>query len=189
MRIAVYDIETWDLTPEFGPLLCASVLLMPEEKMVSFRQDNYVRRKQAVDMTDDKQLCLDLRDLLRDRHLGIGYFTKGFDISHINSRLARHGIRKEEQLLPRQFHIDPIWAFKGWRGLRPMSAKMKHVAKFLGLEQKPEVEAETWLKGRSGNRKAMDVIVDRCEADVRITRQIYEVAMDLGLIKNITRYP
>lgn len=185
MKIAYWDLETWDLSAEFGPILCGSVLLLPQEEMVSFRQDDYLRRKKAEDMTDDRQLCLDLRDLLNEQHLHAGYFSKGFDIAHLNTRLAHH----EEKLLDRRLHLDAIWFFKGWRGLKPRSSKMKHVANYLGLEQKPEVEAEVWLKARGGNKEAMDVVQDRCEADVRITREITERALGMGLVKNITSYP
>jgi hypothetical protein len=180
-------IATWDLKPEFGPLLCASVLLLPEETMVTIRQDNYIRAGLANDMTDDRRLCSDLRDMLHSRHMHVGYFTTGFDIKQLRSRLAWHG---ERMLLERRLHCDPIWAFKGWRGLDPMSASMKNVAKFFKLtEQKPEVAPETWLKARTGDIDAMDIVVARCESDVRITRSIWYKAMDYNLITNIKSYP
>lgn len=187
MRMAYWDIETWDLSAPFGPILCISTLLLPEEKMVTLRQDAYVKRKKAEDMTDDRQLLIDFRESLKDRHITSGWFSKGFDISHVNSRLAYHG---ETELLPKALHLDAIWHFKGWRGLKPQSARMKHVAEFFKLdEQKPDVPPEVWLKARGGNKTAMDEVVERCEADVRITRMLTEKALDLGLVGNIGRYP
>lgn len=186
MRIAYFDIECWDLSPAFGPLLCAAVLLLPEEKMVVLRQDALVKSKKADDMTDDKQLCTDLRDLLAERHLTCGYFSKGFDICHVNSRLAQHG---ETKLLKSVLHLDPIWFFKGWRGIKGQSGKMKHMAEFFAMEPKPDVEPIVWMKARSGVKKAMDEVCERCEADVRITRLLAEKALDLGLVRNISVYP
>lgn len=187
MRIAYFDIECWDLSAPFGPILCISSLMLPENKMVTLRQDNYVKRKLAKNMTDDHQLLVDFRESLKSRHLTSGWFTKGFDISHINSRLAYHG---ETELLPSTLHLDCIWFFKGWRGLKPQSSKMKHVAEFFKLsEQKPDVPPEVWLLARNGDKKAMDEVVDRCEADVRITRAITERALDMGLVRNIGVYP
>lgn len=185
LKIAVFDIETWDLGAEFGPLVCASVLLLPENKMVTFRQDSYLRRKKAADMTDDRALLCDLRDLLDSRHLSIGWFSKGFDRPHINTRLAMHG----ECMLKAQLHIDPIWYYKGWRGLKTKTAKLKHVSEFFHFEEKPEVPPEVWLKARGGNRKAIDEVVERCEADTRITAQIAKRTLDLGLVRNIQIYP
>lgn len=187
MKIAIWDVETWDLKPEFGPLLCASLLLLPEEKMITLRQDRYVKSGMAADMQDDRQLCCDLRDLLHSRHMHVGYFTTGFDIKQLRTRLAWHG---ERYLLERRLHCDPIWAFKGWRGLDPMSSAMKNVAKFFKLgEQKADVPPEVWLKARLGQKAALNTVVERCESDVRITRAIWEKAMDLNLITGIRSYP
>jgi hypothetical protein len=152
--------------------------------MKTFRQDSYVRRKKAKDMTDDRQLCVDVRDYLETFHLTCGWFSKGFDISHLRTRLVLAGERPLKEIL----HMDPIWHYKGWRGLKPRSSKMKHVTAFFGFEEKPDVPAEIWLKARTGNKKAIDIVADRCEADVRITRQLAEKTLDLGLTKNISRY-
>lgn len=184
MKTAIWDLETWDLKPQFGPILAASVLDTSSNKMKTFRIDKYLKSKQAVDMTDDRQLCVDLRDHLEEFHVTVGWFSKGFDLTHLRSRLVLHG----ERPLREHLHLDCIWYFKGWRGLRPMSSKMKHVAEFFGIEKKPEVEPETWMKAKGGNKKAMDEVCKRCEADVRITHTLTEKAIELGLVKNISRY-
>ena len=155
--------------------------------MITLRQDAYVAKKLAKDMADDHKLCCDLRDLLHSRHMHIGWFTTGFDIKQLRTRLAWHG---ETNLLQPRLHCDPIWAFRGWRGLDPMSSKMKNVARFFSLpEQKEDVLPETWLNARLGQKKAMQLVVSRCESDVRITKVIYEKALDLQLIKGIRSYP
>ncbi len=184
MRVAYFDLETWDLKAQFGPILCASVLDAATDEMKTFRIDNYRRRRKAKDMTDDRQLCIDLRDYLETFHISSGWYSKGFDLAHLRTRLVLHG----ERPLSEHLHLDAIWFFKGWRGLRPMSAKMKHVAEFLGLEQKPDVAPDVWMAAKGGNRTAMDEVAERCEADVRITRAITERAIELGLVKNIQRY-
>jgi hypothetical protein len=159
--------------------------------MVTYRLDKYIKAGKAEDMTDDKQLCIDLRDLLEEQHITCGYFSKGFDITHLRTRLAMHGERIFEKML----HMDPIWYFKGWRGLRTMSSKMKHVAAFLhaaghDIELKPDVAPETWMAARTGNKKAMDIVADRCESDVRITRTINEYTLDRNqrTVANISKY-
>jgi uncharacterized protein YprB with RNaseH-like and TPR domain len=184
MRAAVFDLETWDLKPQFGPILAASVYDVVNDEMTSFRVDDYKRKRKAVDMTDDHALCVDLRDFLETFDLTIGWFSKGFDLTHLRSRL----VLASERPLKEMLHLDCIWYYKGWRGLRPMSSKMKHVAEFLKLERKPDVEPEVWMKAKGGNRKAMDEVVDRCEADVRITYAMTQESLRLGLVKNIQRY-
>jgi uncharacterized protein YprB with RNaseH-like and TPR domain len=188
VKLAYWDIECWDLVAPYGPLLCVSILqLEPGKKdvMTTLRQDAYIRNKKATDVLDDRALCIDARDLLDRQHMHAGWFSKGFDICHLNSRLALH----RERLLQPKLHMDAIWYFKGWRGLKLGSSKMKTVAEELGLQRKPDVESTTWMGARAGRKKEMDIVVDRCEADVRITRQITERALEMGLMRNIGVYP
>lgn len=184
MRIAYWDLETWDLSPQFGPILCASILDSGTGEMTTFRVDDYKRKKKSMDMTDDHALCVDVRDHLETFHMTVGWFSKGFDLAHLRTRLVLNGERPLREML----HVDAIWHFKGWRGLKPMSSKMKHVAEFLQLEKKPDVEPAVWMAAKGGNRKAMNEVAERCEADVRITQAITERAIELGLVKNISQY-
>lgn len=71
------------------------------------------------------------------------------------------------------------------------SASMKNVSEFLGLdEQKMNVDKETWVKANAGNREALDILVDRCESDVRVTWRIAQHCLENGLLKTpIQVYP
>ena len=184
MKIAYWDLETWDLSPQFGPIICASVMDDTTDKMKSFRIDKYIKKGLAEDMTDDKQLVIDLRDELEKYHVTAGWYSKGFDMAFLRTRLIMHG----ERPLRKHFHLDCIWHYKGWRGIKPMSSKMKHVAEFFGMEQKPDVAPSVWMAAKGGNKKALDEVVDRCEADVRITRAITEKTFDLDLVGTIQKY-
>lgn len=184
MRTACFDLETWDLSPQFGPILVGSVLDLSTGKMRSFRQDAYVKAKKAEDMTDDGAMCVDLRNHLEEFDLLVGWFSKGFDIAHLRTRLVLAG----ERPLHKHFHIDPCWCYKGWRGLKPKSASLDSVSSFFGFEEKPKVLPEVWMKAKAGNKKAMDEAVERCEADTRITATVYRKTLDLDLIQNISKY-
>lgn len=185
IRIAVFDVECWDLSPEFAPLVCASVLDTSTGEMKTFRMDSYKRRGLAEDYTDDRRLLCDLRDHLHTFHMTAGWNSKKFDVPLIRTRLAWY----EEELLKGMPHLDAMWAFKGWHGLKPLSCSLKNVSRFFGFEEKPQLENIEWLKGRVGNKAAIDEIVERCEADVRITAAVTGKALELDLIKNIGRYP
>jgi len=184
MKYCTFDIETWDLAAPFGPLICASTLCH-DGRMITYRMDDYIRSKDASDTTDDLALLLDLRSLLESHHITAGWYSKGFDIPHINTRLVMHGERPMESRL----HVDGIWQYKGWRGLKTMSAKLKYVSRFYGFEEKPDLDPDVWLKARIGNKQATNEVVERCEADVRITAAIIDKSFDLNLIRNIQRYP
>lgn len=160
-------------------------MLNADGDMVSFRQDEMVAEGRATDMADDGALAVLLRDELERHHLIAGWFIKGFDIPFLNTRLVANG---ERTMRPRLVY-DPRWCYSGWRGLSPRNAKLKTVSEFFGYEPKPEVSADVWVKARGGNRKAMDEVVDRCEADVRISKEIGERTCDEGLLKNLQSYP
>lgn len=137
-------------------------------------------------MVDDRALCIDIRDFLEEHHLLVAWHGKGFDSPLLNSRLALH----DERCLQRRLFIDPMYAFRGWRGLKPKSSSLKNVAKFFGLdEQKREVEPEEWLRARLGQEQACDIAQNRCESDVRIMKEITDEALDRQLIRNVSGYP
>ena len=186
MRVIYADLETTDLKGSFGRIICGSVYHVSSNKMVTFRLDKYVRSGLAEDMADDQQICIDIRDEIEKGNIWCGWYSKGFDIPMLNTRLIKHGERRLKSML----HLDAIWYSKGWRGIRPNGSSLKAVAEFFGLEEsKLKVDADIWIKARTGNRKAMDIIVERCESDVRLTQEVTERLLDADVVKNIQTYP
>jgi uncharacterized protein YprB with RNaseH-like and TPR domain len=174
LKVAYWDVESTDLAGDFGRLLSASVLTHTGE-MVSLRQDDFVKAGLAADMSDDHAIAVALRDLLEEHNLHVAFFGKGFDVPFLNTRLIANG----ERFLRQMLMIDPRWYYSGWRGVKTSNAKLKTVSSFFGYEPKQEVTAETWVKARVGNRDAMDIVVERCESDVRILKEITERTINL----------
>ena len=177
----IFDLETTDLEGHFGRLLCGSVLEHPSMEMVTHKWFDF-----SDDLSDDRKLAVAIRDEIEKHTISCGYFSKGFDIGFLNARL----LAGDERLLKPMLHHDPIWGFKGWRGVKIGSASMKNVAEYLGLEQKMQLPKETWIKAGMGNRVALEQIVDRCESDVRITWDIAQYVLTNRLLKTpIQMYP
>lgn len=183
-RTAYFDLETTDLAGDFGRILCGSIL-RHDGTMQTFRQDEIVAAGKARNMADDREISKLIRDALEEHHLLVGWFSKGFDIPFLNSRLVANGHRMIKQHL----HIDPRWYYSGWRGVKTRNAKLKTVSEFFGYEPKQEVTSEVWVEARTGDRKAMDIVVERCESDVRILAEITARTADEGLIRNVQMYP
>lgn len=181
MKVGYFDLETSDLKGDKGRLLCASILDASTGEMTSYRNDWI-----SGNMADDGEIALFVRDHLEDFNVTVGWYSKGFDISFLNTRLVKAGHKPIRSHL----HLDPIWQCKGWRGLNARSSKMKVMAEFFDIERKPDVDVDVWIDAAfSGDTKAMDILVDRCEADVRITKKLTEKIMDTGLVRNIQSYP
>ena len=179
----IFDLETTKLEGHFGRLLCGSVLSYPAMEMVTHSWPNY---EGDFSDGDDSKLAIAIRDEIEKHTISCGYFSKGFDIGFLNARLLYHG----ERLLQPMLHHDPIWGFKGWRGVRIGSASMKNVAEYLGLPAKEAPPKEVWVKAGMGNKAALDIIVSRCESDVRLTWDIAQYCLANRLLKTpIQMYP
>lgn len=186
--LAVYDLETTGLKADFGRLLCGSILSYPSGKIKTFRID----QNMGGSLNNDGQLAVAIRDEVERHWVSCGYFSKGFDISFLQTRLILNGERK----IGSGLHADPCWFYRGWRGMSMRSSSMKVVAKVLGLdEQKMDVPDAVWQAaqketiGTAAHTEAMDIIVDRCKSDVRVTLKILKHCLGNKLMKNIQSYP
>ena len=180
-RIATFDLETTSLIGDYATILCGSVLSYPSMDMKTYRLDECKRK----DMTDDSNLSVLIRDKLEEHDILMGWFSKGFDVSMLNTRLIAGGNRKLEGML----HYDGCFSYRGWHGLKPRSSKLSVVAEFYDLEdRKMPIDIQVWRSASVGNKEAMDLLVERCESDVWITAQVIERDFRNRLVKNITRY-
>jgi uncharacterized protein YprB with RNaseH-like and TPR domain len=185
--LCVWDLETTGLRGDFARILCGSVLSYPAGTIKTFRTDEI-----SKSINRDGPLAVAIRDEVERHWISAGYFSKGFDTSLLSTRLVIYG---ERRLMP-MLHIDPCWFYRGWRGLSMRSSSMKTVAKVLGLEEhKMEVDDAVWQAahdeafGSPEHKAAMDIIVDRCESDCRVTLSIVKHALSNRLMKNIQTYP
>jgi uncharacterized protein YprB with RNaseH-like and TPR domain len=181
-RIAYFDIETTGFKPELQRIVCAVILSYPSMEYNVFRLDEI---KDKVDFTDDRELCLRVRDCLEQHHLIVTWYGKGFDVPFLNTRLVQNGERK----LRNHLHLDPYYYHKGWHGVKPRRASLEAVGEFYGLdERKMQVDTTIWAKVVIGDKEAMDTIVERCKSDALMTAGVTEKAFEADLVKNITRY-
>jgi hypothetical protein len=183
LRVAYFDLETTALEADIGHILIGSILCHDGE-MRTFRQDEMRKRGDKVDC--DKRIAVAIRDVLEEHHIVVGWHSKGFDIPFLNTRLVANG----QQPIRKHLHFDPRWNMAGWRGLKPRNARLETAAEFFQLgEQKMKVPIQTWSASRYLDREALDVLVDRCESDVLLLRDLTEKILDTGLVSNIQSYP
>ena len=181
MKVACFDLETTNLKADVGRLLCGSIYSFPSGEMTTYRIDECPRKH----FTDDVVLAERIRDKLEEHSILIGWNSKGFDVPFLNTRLVQNGKRKMNSHL----HVDPMYCFRGWHGLKPRSSKLSTVAEFYDLdERKMDVDVSIWVRAMGGDTEAIDILVERCESDVRLLAHITAKAFESGLVKNISRY-
>lgn len=181
-RFAFFDLETTGLRPEFDRILCGSILSYPECRIITYRID----QTGHSDFSDDLELATLIRDRLEQHHFICGWHSKGFDIPFLNTRLSQQGQRRIRPIL----HIDPMYYYRGWHGIKPRNSKLSTVAEFWNLDdRKKQVDGQVWVKAQGGNKEALDILVSRCESDATLLAKIVNKTFDADLVKTISLYP
>lgn len=154
-----FDLESTDLHARMGVLLVGS-FMSPEGKI-----ETIVSKKK--DVLDDHELAVAIRDKLETYDIIMGWNSKEHDVRFLNARLSFWG---ERRLSPDLFHVDLMWQFAK---LKVGGRSLKGASNFYGdIEQKLELPIEVWKRANIGDRKAIAELIDRCESDARITREL-----------------
>lgn len=176
-RMAFYDIETTNLGAGMGRVLCVSIA--DEFGNVTTRDYTDFDGKNIL---DDTPLVAWARDELDKYDIWVGWNSILFDQPFLNARLLK-GL--EWPLRMDHMHIDLMYMFRG-RKARFGSSKMDNVAKNLGVpNQKTPLDFAIWERALVGDREALDYVVEHCESDVLVLRDIF--ARSRRLIQSVTR--
>ena len=164
MRSVAWDLETTDLHVLMGRILCCSFYDMETGETWTLRGDEKPY-KNPDNPIDDGALAVAIRDTLEQYDILISYNGILFDHKILKGRLLKIGERMPEK----RWIVDPMWNI---RSNFRMSSKLANVTKFCGGEEKPAPTWDEWQGASAGHKPSMDVIVDRCEADVRILADV-----------------
>lgn len=164
-NIGFFDFETTDLKALMGRALvfsCADVF----GNVVTFRADE--TRQESI--IDDRELVVMARDFLEQQDIIVGWNSKLFDVPFMNARLMEHGERPLRSDLK---HLDLMYYARG-QFMKIGSSKLVNVQRFLSLENsKTEISWKEWQLASAGDSGAMDVVVEHCEADVLVLREVF----------------
>ena len=162
----MWDLETTDLKALMGRILCCSFVTL-EGDTWTFRGDSPTYR--LNDPIDDSKLCIEIRDCLEDFDLIVAHNGRLFDIPFLNARLAKAG----ERPLKTHFMLDTRWYLNS-ASMRIGSAKLENAQKFFGFPTaKTPISWETWQRAASFDGPSMDQVVEHCEHDVLVLRDLY----------------
>jgi len=158
------------------------VLSYPSGELTTYRIDGTKHK----DFSDDRELAILIRDRLELHHFICGWNSKGFDIPFLNTRLTHQGERRIRSIL----HLDPMYCYRGWHGIKPRNSKLATVAEFWNLDdRKQQVDGQVWVKAQGGNKDALNTLASRCESDAILLAKIVNRTFEADLVNNIGRYP
>lgn len=166
MKVVFTDIETTDLKGLMGRVLCCSFVTLDGEPY-TFRLDE--KPYKGKSKIDDSKLAVAIRNEWEKYDMVVVHNGRLFDIPFVNARLAKAG----ERPFNPHFIMDTRW-FLNSSSMRIGSAKLENAQKFFNLgEEKTPIAWEQWQLASSLEKSAMDEVVEHCEQDVLVLRELY----------------
>jgi DNA polymerase elongation subunit (family B) len=161
----ILDLETTDLDADRGVILCASYESSKRPgKVKTLRQDVTSPTWKKGDRGNDKELVKQICKLVREHDIIVAHNGSRFDIPMLRTRALRWGLTplKEVKL------IDPCSI--AWRKFKLRSNSLGRIADYVGIkDKKTPLDMSTWADATlRGCKKAMNLIVEHCEADIRV---------------------
>lgn len=166
VRIIVWDLETTNLSGNFGYLLCGAWKVYGEKKIhcVSIVDTPTFDK----DPTNDKILCKELVRSLEGADMWVAHFGKWFDRTFLNARLVGHGLDP----------LPPIPMIDTWKickdNLKLNSNRLATIASWLDLEEKTPLNGKIWIKAMAGHKPSIKYVEKHCRQDVLVLEQVYE---------------
>lgn len=167
IRTIWWDLETTGLTAIMGRILCCS-FADSWGNVKTFRYEDYP----GESLIDDGPLCVAIRDELEKAGHWCTWNGKRYDVPLLNARLLKAG---ERPLRKDVLHTDLMYYSRG-QFVRIGSSKLANVSEFVqSPNRKTPLEWTTWQLAATGDRDAMDLVVEHAEADVLVTRDVFAV--------------
>ena len=165
MTFVGLTIAYWDLETTFStqPIVLYGAIANQFGEVQGFRK--------GKDITDDKQLCHDIASALSEYDIWVTWNGKLFDVPVLNGRLRYHGL----QPLPLIKHIDAMYYATG-SSMRIGRRSLASVSEYFDVpNRKTPLSVRIWDKAMSGDEAAYALIAEHCDADVLVTRDVFNV--------------
>jgi uncharacterized protein YprB with RNaseH-like and TPR domain len=171
LNVVFFDLESTALNGNWGRILCGSFAGL-EGDVTTLRKD--VAPLRGRTKIDDAKLAVALRKKVEEADIVVGWNSILFDIPLLNARLRVAGERpvnigeKYGRL-----HLDLMY-YAGGQSMRIGGRSLDHVSNFFNVESsKTKLDGEAWQLAAAGDTEAMDAIVEHCEKDVEVLRQVF----------------
>jgi uncharacterized protein YprB with RNaseH-like and TPR domain len=165
LDVLVVDLETSDLEADRGVILCCSYESSTEPGVVrTLRQDRLNPNWGKGDRGNDKELVKAVCKLVREHDIVVAHNGTRFDLPMLRTRALRWHLQPLREVKT----IDPCSI--AWRKFKLRSNRLGSIADYLGIKDtKTPLDMSIWADATlRGNKKAMNLIVKHCEADIRV---------------------
>ena len=162
LSIGYFDIET--TFSMWSRFLCGSVAdVFGNVKTIS------VATHPGKNVLDDGPAVQAYAELISQYDILVSWNGKLFDVPRINARLAYHGL----PLLYPRMHIDAMYLAKGSMFNIGRKSLANAEGFFEASNAKTPLSPRIWDKADHGDDEKFETIVEHCEADVLVLREIF----------------
>lgn len=175
-RILIFDIEcyTHDFAADKGYLLCIGYKWLGEKKVGMIRPKDM--EKFRKNPRNDRQMLKEFMALVEKADAVVSWNGKGFDWRFLQTRILKHRLG----YLPPVPHVDLLLTS---RATTKMRRSLDNTGKFFDMKnQKIPLEIDRWMDAGRGDEKALQEIIDHCEADVLMTEEAYALFAPLSRV-------
>lgn len=160
-----FDLETSNLSADFGVLLCA--VIKPANGAAKVFRADELNPRWKTKRSDDSRTVAAVTKELEKYDIWVAHNGQRFDVPYLRTRLMAWGLPP----LPLRKLIDPVLLARN--KLRLSYNSLAQVANHLGCNSKTQVSPHHWIKASmDGDSGSMDYIVNHCKRDVLVLEQV-----------------
>jgi uncharacterized protein YprB with RNaseH-like and TPR domain len=170
LKRCFFDIETTGLQGNWDYMLTYSIKPEGSDDIIC----GYVTKKEVDEGTFDKRIVQEcINNLMKFDRVYTFYGTK-FDIPFLRTRALELGI--DFPIYGSLSHKDVYYIARFKMKLH--SNRLEVVCDLLGIKGKTHQNPATWRSAKSGNKKALEEILEHNKGDVIILEQVYNRLKD-----------
>lgn len=162
LNVAFFDIES--TYSSWRRMLCGSIADQ-FGNVETYTLDTHP----GNDWLDDSVLVEAYSRRLEDFDAIYSWNGKLFDVPVLNSRLLKHGFKPVEA----QMHVDLMYKATG-SALAIGRKSLENVSKYFAVNnKKTPLDVRIWEAADHGDKEAYNLIIEHCEADVLVLRDVF----------------
>lgn len=178
-RILLWDLETTNLDPQMGNILCFAYGWYDMEKRTC--PSRLVRitdfpKAHDKNPTNDYGVVKQAKEILESADLWVTWYGTWFDTRYMNSRVHYWKLGYLPQPQDQVRHFDGWWYCK--RMLHLQSNRLDNAADFLGLEaRKTKLRKQQWKDAAWGHKASLNYVYKHGKADIDVLKEAFEELM------------
>lgn len=172
LRVMLLDIESTNLSADFGYILCIAWKWSGEKKVYSL---NITQSPTfADDPTNDKWLVEQFAKEVEKADLLVFHYGMFFDFPYLQTRALYHGLRPLANIP----FVD-TWKIAKKR-LKLHSNRLASISELLGVQEKTPLSGRIWVRAMAGHKPSIRYVLKHCIQDVVVLEEVYDRIKGLG---------